>query len=348
MHNRLLAAFLVTTSLLVGTIALRPRPAELKPGAAVRAAAAAMLGTLDTPLREKASFPFEDDERYNWHYFPRARKGLPLGAMNLDQRRAAHDLLRSLLSARGYLKATGIMQMEALLREMEQDSERRNPENYFFSFFGDPESDGPWGWRIEGHHLSVNYTEVEGPEVSVTPAFMGTNPAEVRSGPHAGYRVLGAEEDMGRALMLALTPEQQAQARIPGETPSDVVTGADRSARIDGFEGLPASEMTSEQTNLLIDLIRQYTHNMSPAIADARLETILDAGIEKVYFGWSGSVDPGDPHYYRVHGPTVLFEYDNVQNEANHAHAVWRDFNGDFGEDLLAKHYEEAGAGHGH
>jgi len=308
----------------------------------IRQAADAFLATLDPDQRTRVSFDFESEERFNWHYFPREREGLPLGAMTLDQRRAGHDLLRETLSAQGYLKASGVMQMEALLYELEDRSERRNPENYFFSVFGDPSGPRPWGWRVEGHHLSFNYTDVYGPEVSVTPAFLGSNPAEVREGPHAGFRVLGGEEEAGRALMRSLDESQGRRATIAAEAPSDIVTGADRKARLERFEGIPASELRPDQHALLLEVIRQYTHNLRPDLAEAKLRAIEAAGLDSLYFGWAGGLERGEPHYFRIHAPAVVFEYDNVQNGANHAHAVWREFDGDFGEDLLRRHHDEA------
>ena len=303
--------------------------------------AEAFLATLDDASRAKAVFPFDGEERFNWHFIPRARKGLPLKDMTGEQRSAAHALMQSALSSQGYLKATGIMQVEGILRTLENNSARRDPQNYYFSIFGGPVRDGLWGWRLEGHHLSLNFTSVMN-ELTVTPAFMGANPHRTIDGPFAGWRVLGAEEDLARTLLDMLSDAQRAKAIIADTAPRDVITGNDRRARLQGFEGLPASEMTEVQRDALLHLIIEYAHNMRSEIARAQMDKIARAGLDNLYFAWAGGVRRGEAHYYRVHGPTVLFEYDNTQANANHVHTVWRDFQDDFGEDLLRKHYEES------
>ena len=326
----------------------QPRPAsEALTRTEMAAAATAFLETLDEEARAQAMIELKDEERYNWHFTPRERKGLPLKAMNLEQRIAAHDLMRSALSAQGYLKATSVMQLEAVLKMMEDGSPRRDQENYAFSVFGTPGPEAPWGWRLEGHHLSLNYTSVTD-ELAATPAFFGSNPAEVRSGPSAGLRVLAAEEDLARDLMAALTSEQQAKAIILEEAPEEIVTGVVRKVSLDAFEGLPASEMTDVQRGLLRLILEEYAHNMPHDVAHQQLQKIEEAGFDSLHFGWAGTLERGGPHYYRIHGPTMLLEYDNTQNDANHVHTIWRDFEGDFGEDLLQRHYETSGPGHGH
>lgn len=317
------------------------QPAPLAAPADVLAAAQAFVQRLDEGAAKKALMPFEGAERYNFHFIPRPRKGLPLQEMTLDQRRAAHALLRSALSSRGYLKATSIIQLEQVLDVIEDSGPVRDPELYFVSVFGTPTADAPWGWRFEGHHLSLNYTSVRDELTATTPAFFGANPAEVRTGPSAGLRVLAAEEDLARALMRMLDGSQRARATIAEEAPHDIVTGADRHAVIESFEGLPAEDMTAGQRAVLIRLVEEYARNLKPGFAERQLERIRGAGIERLYFAWAGSLEPGRPHYYRIHGPTVLFEYDNTQNDANHVHTIWRDLENDFGEDMLKRHYEE-------
>lgn len=314
----------------------------------MREAAQNFVSLLNDSARAKAMFPFETEERYNWHFVPRDRQGLPFEDMTLVQRRAAHDLMRSVLSSQGYLKATSIIRLESILRELENDPIRRNPERYYFSIFGTPSDESPWGWRLEGHHLSLNYSSITGEVLAVTPAFMGTNPAEVRTGPYAGLRVLGTEEDLGRRLMHSLTPTQRGKALIAADAPHEIVTGNQRKVILETFEGIPASAMTPDQRALLLRIVEEYAHNLRHDIAHEQMEKIQGAGIDKLYFAWAGGLELGDPHYYRIHGPTVLFEYDNTQNDANHAHSVWRDLEGDFGEDLLRQHYEQVGADHGH
>lgn len=339
----LLGIFLATAfagATLFALAPVPPPPAVLDVQDDMAAAAQAFLATLEGDALDRARYAFDDDERYNWHYVPKRRNGLPLKEMTLDQRRAAHHLLRTTLSAKGYLKATSIMYLESILRILENGAAHRDPEMYYFTVFGEPGGEAPWGWRIEGHHLSITFTSV-GDELRVTPAFMGANPGEVRSGPYTGLRVLAEEEDLGRALMLMLDDGQRRAALIMAEAPDEVITGADRQARLEGFEGLRVGDMTADQQSAVRRILEAYVHNMTPDVAAAQMARIEAAGLEHLHFAWAGSTTPGEGHYYRLHGPTVLFEFDNVQNGNNHPHAVWRDFDGDYGEDLLRKHHEE-------
>jgi hypothetical protein len=262
--------------------------------------------------------------------------------MTTAQRRALHALLREALSSAGYLKATGIMQLETVLRALEHDNPQRDPEAYYLTIFGTPAYDRPWGWRIEGHHVSLNFTVASDTGVAATPAFLGANPAEVPSGPYMGWRVLGAEEDLGRRLLGALDETQRPRAIIATTAPQDIITGADRIARLAQFEGVPAAEMSGLQRELLLQLIREYTQNLTPALAQTQLDKIMRTGLERLHFAWAGSLSPGQGHYYRIHGPTTLIEYDNTQNTANHIHTVWRDLEDDWGGDVLAQHYAES------
>ncbi len=334
-------------SLTGGSVSSHTGPVPFSAGEPVAEATAAFLASLSDEQRERALFAFDDEQRFDFHFIPRPRRGLPLADMKLPQRRAAHDLLQAALSNQGYLKVTHVMQLESILRELENDPDRRDPEKYYISIFGLPGGAGPWGWRIEGHHLSLNFTSVTD-ELSVTPAFYGSNPAEVRTGPYAGLRVLAAEEDLGRALVTMLTGEQRAQAVIAATAPSDVITSADREARIETLEGLPAWLMTPEQKDLLWRIVDLYAQNLEAEQAERHLARIVAADIDSLYFAWAGSLERGEPHYYRIHGPTDLFEYDNTQNGANHVHSVWRNFENDFGLDLLRRHYDTAEPGHGH
>jgi hypothetical protein len=308
---------------------------------AMTAAAQAFLNTLGAAARAKAQYAFGSEERFNWYYVPRDRNGLMLKEMTPPQREAAHALLDAALSEEGYHKATSIMALETILKVLENGSPRRDPEKYYFTIFGTPAADSLWGWRVEGHHLSLNFSSITG-ALDVTPAFLGTNPAEVPSGPKAGWRILADEEDLGRTLLAMLTDAQRAKAVINTEAPADVITGNDRQARLEVPEGLPAAEMTPAQRDTLMRLVEEYVFNLEGDLAEVQMERIRRAGIDRLHFAWAGSAERGEGHYYRVQGPTLLLEYDNTQNDANHAHAVWRDLEGDFGEDLLRQHYEES------
>ena len=315
-------------------------PAEV--GGNMAAAADAFIGTLSADQRDQGTWEMDAEQRFDWHFIPRERYGVLLKDMNPEQRIAGHGLLQSVLSSQGYLKATGVMQLEGILGVIEGRPERRDPEDYYFNIFGDPSQDGAWAWRFEGHHISMNFAAAGGGVPSVTPTFLGSNPAVVGEGPNAGRRLLGAEEDRARELLALLTAGQLRTAIIETEAPRDIITGNARTVEFDSYQGLPASEMNRAQTLALMLLISEYLNNANAEVAGAKMQQIHDAGLENLYFAWAGSTERGEGHYYRIHGPTVLIEYDNTQGGANHVHSVLRDPDNDFGDDLLRRHYEEA------
>lgn len=305
-------------------------------------AAQHFLASLTPEQRAQAAFPFQADERQNWHYIPKERKGLPLLDMQPHQKALAQALLAAGLSQQGYIRAVTIMSLEDVLRILENaDPNYRNPQKYYFSIFGEPSDTGTWGYRVEGHHLSQNFTIVNG-RIADTPSFFGSNPAEVREGPRKGLRILGAEEDLARDLLESLTPEQKKIAIITDKAFPDILTAASRKAALAGQpSGLSAAKMTKKQSDLLDALVADYANNVPEPLAEVRMEHLKQAGTN-VFFAWAGVEERGGPHYYRIQSPTFLIEYDNTQNGANHIHSVWRDFNGDFGLDLLALHYQQA------
>jgi hypothetical protein len=218
----------------------------------------------------------------------------------------------------------------------------RDPERYFFSIFGTPSPTGTWGWRVEGHHVSLHFLVVNGTMVASSPTFFGSNPAEVREGPKKGLRILAAEEDSARALFVALAPAQQKQALINVEAPGDIVTT--NKVQIDPLSptGIAASALDGKQRDLLMKVVDSYVSLMASDIAEDRMAKLRKAGLEKITFAWAGDVERGKKHYYRLQGPTFLIEYDNTQDDANHIHSIWRDFEGDFGRDLLREHVKSA------
>ncbi|MBM3723923.1 MAG: DUF3500 domain-containing protein [Acidobacteria bacterium] len=317
-------------------------------------AANAFLASLNEEQAGKAKFKLDnEDERHFWHFIPsdnipkaygRPRRGAPLMDLTPHQKHLAQALLAAGLSQRGYLKAVTVMSLEDILRQIEKDTVgRRNPEKYFFSVFGEPSATGVWGYRVEGHHLSLHFLVVNG-KVAGTPTFYGTNPAEVREGPRKGLRVLGVEEDLGRELVQSLTPEQAKVAIVDPKAPNDILTAANRTAELkDQPPGISAAKLNAKQRGLLNSLLEEYGYNVTDQIAAGRIDQIRKAGTN-INFAWAGGTKRGEPHYYRVQGPTFLVEYDNTQNGANHVHSVWRELKGDFGDDLLAAHYK---ASHG-
>jgi hypothetical protein len=325
----------------IGIVLLASAYSRLHSASVMSDTAKAFLASLTPEERARATFQFQDEERFNWHYIPKARKGLPLKDMTPPQKHLAHALLSAGLSQRGYIKAISIMSLDDVLRVMEQGGKGpvRDPDNYYFTVFGEPAETGTWGYRIEGHHISQNFTVVNG-KVQGAPSFFGANPAEVREGPRKGLRVLAHEEDFGRALVQSLTPEQKKSAIVNKDAPSDILTTASRKAALNGQpSGLQASKLNSHQRELLQNLLDEYCYNMPDQVAQAREDQIKKAG-NNLYFAWAGGEQPGQPHYYRIQAPAFLVEYDDTQNNANHIHSVWRDFDGDFGLDLLKEHYQ--------
>jgi len=316
------------------------------------AAAKNLWASLTSEQRQKIGFEFTDALRYDWHFIPRPRKGLPLKEMSGEQKALAHALLASGLSQSGFTKAETIISLEQILFSMEQGKgPTRDPELYFFNIFGTPGSADPtkpWGWRVEGHHLALNFTVVGDKGVAGGPTFMGTNPAEVRSGPRQGLRVLGEEEELARTLVKSLSDEQRKKAIVLEQAPKDIISMVVRKAKPLEPAGILVPDLNAEQKALLNSIVVLYAERLRPELAGNDLGKILKAGVDKIGFAWAGELDRGKPHYYRIQGPTFLIEYDNTQNNANHVHSVWRDFESDFGEDLLKKHYDSASADHGH
>jgi Protein of unknown function (DUF3500) len=319
-------------------------------------AASKFLSSLTPEQRKQAVFAFESDERLHWHFIPTGpapmfpRNGLTIKEMTEAQRKAAHDLLKTGLSQRGYLTASSIMDLETVLGALEKAQRDaaaapprtapivRDPERYFFSVFGSPSEKNTWGWRVEGHHVSLQFTVVNGTLVAGAPAFFGSNPAEVREGPKKGLRILGAEEDAARALVDSLDADQRAKGIIDATAPNDMVTMNQNDIKPLSPVGITAAGLKPNQRELLMKLIEVYTGYMAADIAADRTAKLKKAGVDNIGFAWAGPLQRGQKHYYRVQGPTFLIEYDNTQNDGNHIHSVWRDFNGDFGRDLLREH----------
>ncbi len=324
-----------------------PRAASLMTECANR-----FLAALDPQQRSKATFPFDTEERMNWHYIPadtnigtdslKERKGLPLREMAPHQKHLASALLAAGLSQTGYIKAVTIMSLEDVLRAMENDSgEHRNPEKYYFSLFGVPSDGGAWGYRVEGHHLSQNYTVVNGNVVD-GPSFFGANPAEVKQGPRKGLRTLAREDDLGIDLIHLLDEPQQKVAIVNPVAYKDILTAASRKAALQGQpSGLDAAKMNATQFDALMALMEEYARNVPDELGENRMAQINKAG-RNIHFAWAGGINRSDPHYYRVQTPSFLIELDDTQDHANHIHAVWRDFTGDFGGDLLQQHYDSS------
>ncbi|HTV01733.1 MAG TPA: DUF3500 domain-containing protein [Luteitalea sp.] len=307
--------------------------------AAAQAFAAAVTG----PAREKALLPFDHEARTQLNYVPMVRAGVPLEELAEPQKQQAFALLHSGLSDSGFATARTIIAHEDILREIEKGQGvanymRRQPGLYYTAIFGTPAADAPWGWRFEGHHLSVNVTHRGKDGDIVAPLFFGSNPAKVLTGPAAGLRILAAEEDEARALIDSFSAEQKTKAVIAPETTNDIVSTNKPAVAPMEFAGVAAGTLTAAQKTQLRKLIDVYANRVPAGQRKAQLARMEKAGFDTLHFAWAGSLEKGKKHYYRVHGPTMLIEYDNSQNDANHIHSVWRDFEYDWGGDPLRKH----------
>jgi hypothetical protein len=295
--------------------------------------------------------PFTEAARSDWHYTPRRRDGLAWKVMSTAQREATTALLRTALNERGLDKVRALMALEITLRQLEAFGLSRDPENYALAIYGEP-GFGGWGWRIEGHHLSLHFSLEGDRYVATLPQFFGANPATVPrdvggGAPRAGFRLLGSEEDLARQWLASLTPPQRARAVFDTRPFGDIVSrNAPRAQPLDAV-GLPFAEMDAAQQAHVLKLIGAFADHLRPDLAQARLARVRAAPLDSIKVGWAGSDQPREPHYFRIQGANFLIEFDN--SGGNHIHSVWRDFEGDFGRDVLRDHYRDAqGTAHRH
>jgi hypothetical protein len=318
-------------------------------GEGMTAEATKFLATLSEDQKKVAVMAYEAPERVGWHFIPffdkdgkPGRKGLQIRNMDQNQRKAAHALLQSALSEIGYGKATKIMAMEGVLKELEKDKKGgqvRDTERYYFTVFGAPSATGKWGLSVEGHHLSLNFVIEKNHVISSTPATFAANPATVMSevipSIPKGTRILKGEEQLAFDLLASLTPDQKKVAIVAAEPLKEVRAAGEAQPPTAAAEGIAAAKLTTEQVKILRSLISEYAVNMPAEVAEERLAAIEKGGFDKVHFAWMGAEKPGIGHYYKVQGPTFLIEFVNTQadaagNPANHIHCLWRDMRGDF------------------
>ncbi len=312
--------------------------------AEVTKAAQAWLTSLDAAELTTAKLPMDAAERFTWTYLPQARPGLPLKSQTEAQQSLAMALVKSALSAAGLDAVSTIRRLEVVLRdELKHNPAMRDPDLYYLLVFGEPSEKGAWGLRYEGHHVSLNFTIADGQIVSSTPQFFGSNPHQVMEGSMKGTRFLGAFEDGAKEIVAALDDAQRAKAVVPGEVPADILTRFDSVATPpDASQGILFSELKTAQQAALVKLLEEAASVQRPGVAAARMKKVRDAGLDNIRFVWIGGTGPGEKQYFRIQGPTFVFEYDNTQNNANHSHTAWRDFAGDFGRDVLQEHYKAA------
>jgi hypothetical protein len=311
----------------------------------MRTAAVTFLESLTTDQKQKTSFAFDDEERYNWNFVPIARKGIPLKELNAKQQTLAMQLLSTALSDTGFKKTKSVIALEAILKKVENrpdGDDYRDAGKYYFAIFGNPSKDSIWGWRLEGHHVAFNFSSDAKGLVSGTPGFLGANPAVVLSGEEKGKEILKEETAMGFALLHALSDAQKEKAIFNTRAPREIITGRDRKAMIAGNDGIQYGDLTKDQQKLFLQLVHLYLYRYKKALAAKMMTDIEQAGLMSLRFAWAGAQQPGvgNPHYYRIYGPTLIIEYDNTQNNANHVHTVVRDLRNDFGGDQLLEHYK--------
>jgi hypothetical protein len=304
--------------------------------------ASAFLGTLDSKLKSKVQYKIDDEERFNWHFVPRRRNGATFHDFSETQRQAAMDLLRASLSQQGVEKTTGILALEKILQGVEGRDENdsyRDSKNYHFTIFGEPAPNTSWGWRLEGHHISLNFVSANGKIVSSTPSFFGANPAIVSSGIDKGKQVLKLETDLGFALVNSLTADQRKKAVFDDRALPEIVSSNDRKAKLLEPKGILFTELNADQQKTFLQLLDVYVLNYELGFSTTLMNKIKKAGVNNLSFGWAGNLKAGSGHYYRIQGPMLLIEYDNTQGNANHVHTVVRDLTNDFAEDILREHY---------
>lgn len=308
-------------------------------------AAQGFLESLRPDQRAKAALPLGDPARLDWKFVPAERKGLYLRDMDPAQREKAGALLRATLSAEGLRKVEGIRLLEGILRDTERDTTgRRDPDKYAYAVFGAPGAKGAWSWRLEGHHLEVLVSIVDGHVVGLTPHFMGAAPGKVPAGPHdagkAGLELLGDEDRLGRELALSLDAEQARVGWLPGKAPADILSGQSRQARRLEPAGIPLERLRPEQKATFWRLVALHAERFRGDLAKPALDALRALPEDKLHFAYIGGTKEGEGRYYRIQGPDLLIELDNTQNKANHPHAVWRDLRTDFGGDALRRHLE--------
>ena len=314
-------------------------------------AAANFLASLTADQKAKAVYELTNEEkRTTWFYTPVFRDGLPLFEMGYEQQKLAMALVATGLSRAGFVTASTIMGLETTLDAIEGWTfpfPGRNVQRYNVRIFGMPDAKQPWGWSFEGHHISLNYTIADGRIVAPTPTFFGANPAESPLGTVHTLRPLQGVEDLARELVHSLDEGQRSSAIVTSTVPYDIISanlpyvaeGMVEADAATGGEGVSSTAFSSAQQELLSSLIREYISRMPEALAEIELNRLAALGADHFHFAWAGGIERHQAHYYRVVGSGFLIEYDNIQNDANHIHSVWRDPANDFGADILASHY---------
>ncbi|MCF7569565.1 DUF3500 domain-containing protein [Sabulilitoribacter arenilitoris] len=304
----------------------------------------AFINSLNENQLKKTALSFDDLSRETWHFLPATmykRHGIALYDLDETQKTYAFNLLKHHLSNVGYLKAKKIIELERYLGELSGDKVFRDPEKYYIAIYGNPKIDTLWSWSFEGHHISLNFT-ISNEKISASPRFMGTNPAEIKEGTQKGERVLQKEEDLAFELMNSMDEEQKSKAIFNSIAFPDILTFNKSKVEPLENEGIKAKNLNEEQKAILTELIKEYLLTIPKELAKERYRAIRISEFDDIQFAWAGSTNKSKGYYYRIQGDTFLIEFDNTQNNANHVHTVWRDFNDDFGRNLIKEHYQNA------
>lgn len=341
-----LRAILLACCLVLGAVAYHATTEDM-----MVTTANAWLVSLNSNQITSAKYKLDNPDYETWHFVPDnnfvtargySRNGLTYGNMTAEQRSLADALLAASVSRAGFVAVKTIMSLEEILRIQENDTVGRRDVNvYHFSIFGEPSMQGDWAWRLEGHHVSLHFLMRDGKLVSTSPTFLGANPHEVREGPRKGVRPLAGREDTARKLMKSLEGDLKKQALVDETAYRDILTSADTRAKLEGQpRGVAASRLSDAQYAMLLETADQYAISMPEEQAEKRRRMVRDTPRDELFFAWAGSIEPGGGDYYRIQSSEFLIEYDNTQNRNNHSHTVWREFEGDFGRDVLAGHYQ--------
>ena len=300
------------------------------------------LASLNAEQKAKGTFHYLDGERLLWYYPPLNRHGLPLRDMTAPQREMALAIMVTALTAQSYRQATSIIEHELILGPLEVEEDkvtyRRDPELYYWTVFGEPGGSEPWGWRVEGHHISIHFSVWGDKVIAMTPFFFGVNPAEVRKGDKNGLRILGQREDLGLELAASLDAGQRAKAIVHDKAPWDIPSYNSTRMPMHDEEGLEGSKLSGTQKEIMMSLISEYANQVHPDLAQGKMDAIRKSGLDNFRLVWAGATDRSRDHYYRIHGGDFVIEFDNVQDGANHIHSVWRDVENDFAIDVLSEH----------
>jgi len=304
-----------------------------------------LLNCLSNSQKEIISFELEDPAKSRWHYLPHdsfAREGLPLSDMSSNQIEKTYALLKSYLSKSGYKKMHQIIDLENYLALLENNPFKRDASKYYIAFYGTANRDSVWAWSFEGHHISLNFT-ITPKAISFAPAFWGSNPGIVPDGPEKTKIVLKEDHNWGLKLIQSLSSKQLEQALVSSKTYGEILTLNQSKVEFVPYKGISFPQLKTNQKKQLKKIIYLHLDRMRKSVSEKTRKLLVNEDWENITFSWAGKMEKLKAHYYRIQGQSFLIEYDNSQNNGNHIHAVWREFNGDFGKDLIKEHYLKDG-----